>query len=135
MNSNGNISVELEKKDGRLVNVIDYPVMLNPLASALHQVAKDKGWYDNGDRNIGELIALIHSELSEALEEARNKKFETYYPDPILGKPEGFAIEIADVLIRILDMCAYLKIDIEKALQEKINYNATRTHRHGGKYF
>lgn len=110
---------------------------LNKLCKELHKAADDKGWYPEEGRNIGELISLIHSELSEALEEARNNKYKTYYIKDSKGnkKPEGFAIEIADALIRIFDMCGYLNIDIEKALEEKIAYNTTREHRHGGKYF
>lgn len=122
---------------------------LNVLAKELHDTAKSKGWY-KGERNKAELIALIHAELSEALEELRNGHLpkEIYFKtvteslEPqIMGgsmsgeKPEGFPIEIADVIIRILDMCAYLEVDIEEAIKIKMEYNKTRAYRHGNKEF
>ena len=50
-----------------------------------------------------------------------------------LPKPEGFPSELADVIIRTFDLCAMLNIDIQKAVDEKLAYNATRGHMHGGK--
>lgn len=105
--------------------------MLNELAKEIHKNAVEHGWWE-GDRNFGELIALVHSELSEALEEWRNKKpyNENYYIDK---KPEGIPSELADVIIRILDMVAFYNIDIDKAIAEKHEYNKTRPFKHGGK--
>jgi NTP pyrophosphatase (non-canonical NTP hydrolase) len=79
------------------------------------------------------MIALVHSELSEALEEHRkgHKASETYYRED--GKPEGIPSELADVVIRLLDICGYLNIDLEAALIEKMTYNEKRPYRHGGK--
>lgn len=118
---------------------------INDLVKEAHDIALSKGWYNNGDRNIAELIALIHSELSEALEEVRKDSFKDskynnysyFVPDKNFPnmKPEGFGIEIADVVIRIADLCGYLNVDLEKAIQIKIEYNKTREHRHGGKAF
>ena len=48
-------------------------------------------------------------------------------------KPEGIPIELADVIIRVLDLCGRYGIDIEAAIREKHAYNLTREHRHGGK--
>lgn len=48
-------------------------------------------------------------------------------------KPEGIPTELADIIIRVLDVCAYLGIDIEDAIADKMNYNEHRPHRHGGK--
>jgi NTP pyrophosphatase (non-canonical NTP hydrolase) len=95
-----------------------------------HNIAKSKGWWDE-KRGIPELIALMHSELSEALEEYRdgeslNLRFED-------GKPLGFTVELADVLIRIFDMAGKYDLDLDYALNEKIKYNTTRNYRHGNK--
>ena len=48
-------------------------------------------------------------------------------------KPEGNAAELADVIIRVLDYCAYAGIDIENVLEVKHEYNKSRPYRHGGK--
>lgn len=93
---------------------------------------KRMGW--NDDRDIPTLIALMHSELSEALEEYRNghSPTEIYYNEDTL-KPEGIPVELADVIIRILHCCAHYGIDMENALRIKQDYNAKRKFRHGGK--
>ena len=49
------------------------------------------------------------------------------------GKPEGIPIELADVIIRVLDYCGYAGIDIDAAISQKHEYNRTRPYRHGGK--
>lgn len=110
--------------------------MLNKLRDQIHQNAVEHGWWDE-DRSFGEIIALCHSELSEALEEHRNghKSKEVYFnADAKKGlKPEGIPIELADCMIRILDYCGKEKIDIETAINIKHEYNKTRPYRHGGK--
>lgn len=117
--------------------------------------AASKGWHML-NKSVGEDIALMHSELSEALEAYRdglgvNKVYVTepaaigmfagtklvpYNPDNPLHaklKPEGVPIELADVLIRVFDFCYRHGIDIQQALELKHAYNATRPHLHGGK--
>lgn len=105
-----------------------------------HEIAKSKGWWEQ-PRTFGDQLALIHSELSEALEEFRKITDEpgtpgladTYFYMAQPNKPEGVPSELADVLIRIFDTCGYYGIDLENALEAKIAYNRTRSYRHGGK--
>jgi NTP pyrophosphatase (non-canonical NTP hydrolase) len=93
-------------------------------------VAIQHGW-DFEEREIPEKIALMHSELSEALEEYRKRNMKMYYlPDS--PKPEGFAVELADLLIRVFHMAGRLQLDLEPILEEKMSYNKTRPYRHGG---
>ena len=105
---------------------------LNKLAVEINQNAKDHGWWDN-ERAFGEIIALIHSEASEALEEYRNGHGikEIYYS--VNKKPEGIPVELSDIIIRVLDLCGQYNIDIEKAIFKKMMYNRNRPYRHGGK--
>jgi len=104
---------------------------INEVVEKVHQNAIDKGWHTE-KRSFGELIALCHSELSEALEEYRKgfKENVTYFHNQ---KPEGIPIELADAVIRIMDMCGLYGIDLEEAIETKMKYNKTRTWKHGGK--
>jgi len=109
---------------------------INEIAYRIHQTAVDHGWYDDPqtseriERNIPETIALMHSELSEALEEYRNNKPEVYI---INGKPEGIAVELIDCVIRIFDSLVEWGVDVEDVLKLKMSYNENRPYRHGGK--
>lgn len=100
-----------------------------------HKTSKSKGWWDNPERNIGELLALVHSEISEALEVYRDLGVDrlksTWRKSD--GKPEGFTVELADAIIRIADLCGAFDLELEEAIQNKMKYNRSRPHRHGGK--
>lgn len=102
----------------------------NDVARDVHQTAVDKGWWD-GPRNDGEIIALMHSELSEALEALRHGN----PPDKHVPEFTGVETELADVIIRILDMAPSRNWRIGEAVIAKIEFNKTRERKHGGKAF
>ena len=105
------------------------------IQSDVYMTACEKGWHDE-ERTFGDIIALCHSELSEALEEFRKGRevgMVSFIADGGSGKPVGIPIELADCIIRILDYCGSKNINMQQAILTKLAYNKTRDHRHGGK--
>ena len=135
---------------------------LNEFAAEVHALAAEKGWWEPVP-SFPEVIAMVHCELSEAIQEYRDgapnlyyscfaagnsgcfcgkETVDCYYAKTASGtegcpyrgeKPLGVAVELADAILRILDYCAFAGIDIESVLEEKHEYNKGREYRHGGK--
>lgn len=102
---------------------------LNDYSAECH-AANHKWWHDKHgnrlERNKGELLCLIHSEISEAMEGERKS-----LPDDKLPHRAMAEVELADALIRIFDYAAAFGYDLEGAFREKMAYNATREdHKH-----
>lgn len=100
------------------------------------------GWHDK-NVSFPEAMAMLHSEVSEALEAWRvhgtvDATAVLTHTDQATGqyalaKPEGVGSEFADVLIRLLDDCAMFGVDLADEYERKLAYNRTRPYRHGGK--
>lgn len=120
--------------------------MINELAQEIHLNAKRKGFFDE-PKNIGEMLCLIHSEVSEALEADRKDHYcgfevhtiealnnENFNTEFVSGVKNTFEDELADVMIRVMDLAAFKGIDLEGHIKAKMRYNSTREHKHGKKY-
>lgn len=91
---------------------------LKGLTEILMEQARTKGFGTKPeDINVGEKIALIHSEVSEAFEAYRHKNID--------GK-DGFEEELGDVVQRVLHLCGVMGIDIEKVILKKVEHNNKR---------
>lgn len=136
--------------DDRAIPMPGSALTVSEMVREAHANAAKHGFWDDPPE-LGTSIALIHSELSEALEEIRQGNPEMWYMKhgtiggepaekmevglPKDGeKPEGFITELADAVIRIADLCGYLGIDLAPVIRAKMEYNATRPYKHGKQF-
>ena len=91
---------------------------MNEWADICHGIAREKGFWDQ-ERNTGEALMLVVTELAEAMEAYRTQN------------DENFREEIADTFIRLLDLCGGFKIDIEQEIVKKSLKNKQRPYKHG----
>lgn len=114
---------------------------LNELAKRIHQDNVERGFYDE-KRELGTLLMLIVSEVSEALEADRKGRHVNIHEIAEYANPnkfkeyikDTFEDEIADTFIRLFDLVGYLNIDIESHINAKLDFNNTRGYKHGKKY-
>lgn len=103
------------------------------LGKRIHSDNERNGWHD--DWNVAEKLMMVVTECAEAVDEIRHhhESDEVYY-NVGSPKPEGFPVEIADAIIRLLDIAEEEKcLDmLPVVILEKLEYNKTRGFRHGG---
>ena len=90
------------------------------IQNEIHSQNVKAGWWDT-QRNHGELLMLIVSEIAEAMEGDRKDLMDDHLPHRKM-----IEVELADAMIRILDMAAGLNLDIAGAMSEKLEYNTRR---------
>ena len=115
----------MDEKTAKIRNFV-FIEAFKRMQESIHANAKDKGWWDE-PRTNGEIIALIHSELSEALEGMRHGN----PPDQHLPELSSVEVELADAIIRIMDYAQVGNLKVAEALIAKMQYNKNRPHKHG----
>lgn len=135
---------------------------ISEIVQQAFDTARSKGWWPQFDQSsvpptmeslgVPEKLMLIVTEVAEAMEDYRVGAMEenaepccadyaqfragtthTVGCNGRPGKPTGFPSELADVVIRVADLCGALGIDLEGAVERKTAFNKTRSHKHGGK--
>lgn len=102
---------------------------LTKLSKDVHKLARRNGFWENRTaKDIPAALMLVVGELSEAVEELRAGR-KAYYKN--IGKPCGYGIEFADAILRLIDIVAFMGLDIDDLLHIKHEYNKTRPYLHG----
>lgn len=136
---------------------------LTELSKLIHSNNVKKGFYDGEKKNFGELLMLVVTELGEALEGMRKRRFANWVKEAtdykeilknvtnvsgdvsekeLIARCESFSVnikdsvedEIADAIIRLFDICGYYEIDIERQIRAKLEFNTTRPYKHGKEF-
>ena len=104
------------------------------LVRVAHGMAVEKGWWDDGiaARRFEDIVNNFHAEVSEAWEEYRAGRMETWYSDMKallegrLSKPEGFFVELADLLIRIADAAGAHRIECDEPVSQPVFHTISK---------
>jgi NTP pyrophosphatase (non-canonical NTP hydrolase) len=103
-----------------VIDLSDAKNNIDELVELCHEKARANHWWDK-ERNFGELIALIHSEVSEAMEGYRTDKLDEH-----IQHHQSVTVELADALVRIFDLAGGFNLPLGLAFAEKLKYNQDR---------
>lgn len=115
--------IETDSIDNTLLSIA-----IDALAIQVHRNAREKGFWD-ASQNMGEKLMLVVTELGEALEGLRKDLKDEHLPEY-----DSFDVEVADAIIRLLDISQFRGVNIGQIINDKMNYNKTRERLHGKKF-